>query len=119
MLILNIRTETIIYGIRKSKQFSKDEDNLNAAIAQLERQMDVNPNAEMAKQLTEKHKQPEELREVRLHGSPRRSGARWFEEGEKSSKYILNLEKRNYLSKLILCLRLDNGELIQNQFKIF
>ena len=118
VLILNIRTETITYGIRKSKQFSKEEDKLNAAIAQLEQQMNVNPSAEIAEQLTEKHKQLEEVREVRLHGSIRRSRARWFEEGEKSSKYFLNLEKRNYISKLIPCLRLDNGEVVQSQFKI-
>ena len=39
-----------------------------------------------------------------------RSKARWYENGEKSSKYFLHLEKRTFLRKKISKLKLSNGE---------
>ena len=54
-----------------------------------------------------------------------RSRARWCEEGEKHSKYFLNLEKRNHNNKTINKLQLENGnvivdsEEILNQQKLF
>jgi hypothetical protein len=39
-----------------------------------------------------------------------RSKAKWVEEGEKNSKYFLNLEKNNYLNKMITTLNI-NGEI--------
>ena len=39
-----------------------------------------------------------------------RSKARWYENGEKNSKYFLHLEKRNFLRKKISKLKLSNGE---------
>ena len=38
------------------------------------------------------------------------SKARWYENGEKKSKYFLHLEKRNFLRKKISKLKLSNGE---------
>ena len=39
-----------------------------------------------------------------------RSKARWYENGEKNSKYFLHLEKRNFLRKKISKLKLSKGE---------
>ncbi len=39
--------------------------------------------------------------EERTRGARIRCRVRWYEEGEKSSKYFLNLEKRNYNNKVI------------------
>ena len=39
-----------------------------------------------------------------------RSRARWVEHGEKSTKYFLNLEKRNYNNKVITKLKTNNGD---------
>ena len=39
-----------------------------------------------------------------------RSKARWYENGEKNSKYFLNLEKRNFLRKKISKLKISSGE---------
>ena len=35
---------------------------------------------------------------------------RWYENGEKNSKYFLHLEKRNFLRKKISKVKLSNGE---------
>ena len=47
-----------------------------------------------------------------VNGCIIRSKIDWHEFGEKSSKFFLNLEKRNYNNKTIKCLRLTNGEMI-------
>ena len=58
-------------------------------------------------------------------GAMIRSRARWCEEGEKHSKYFLNLEKRNHNNKTINKLQLENGNVITdseeilNQQKLF
>ena len=119
VLILNIRTETITYSIRKSKRkIRREEDTLNTSIERLEQEMSNNPDTDIAEQLSENRRKLESIREIRLRGSIQRSRVRWFEEGEKSSKYFLNLEKRNYTSKLIPCLNSENGDIVQDQFKI-
>ena len=53
-----------------------------------------------------------------MRGNIIRSRVKWFEEGERSTKYFLNLEKRNYVSKLIPCLLSDQGKMIHNQSEI-
>ncbi|KAK6196263.1 hypothetical protein SNE40_001518 [Patella caerulea] len=47
-----------------------------------------------------------------------RSRAKWYEEGEKSSNYFANLEKRNFTNKSILELEKNDGETIKDQAKI-
>jgi hypothetical protein len=52
-----------------------------------------------------------------MTGIKLRSKIRWAEEGEKPTKYFCNLEKRNYLSKLIYELETGKGT-IQDQTEI-
>ena len=59
----------------------------------------------------------EASRKNRIEGSIIRSRAKWLSEGEKPSKYFLNLESRNYVNKTIP--RLDvNGKIIDDQTEI-
>jgi hypothetical protein len=41
----------------------------------------------------------EEIRNKKIKGCFVRTKARWIEEGEKPTKYFLNLEKRNFVNK--------------------
>ena len=41
-----------------------------------------------------------------------RSKVKWIEQGEKPTKYFFNLEKKNYVMKTLLQIKLDNGEII-------
>ncbi len=43
---------------------------------------------------------------------------KWYKEGEKSTKYFLNLEKRNYCNKVISKLRQEDNKLITNPKEI-
>ena len=53
----------------------------------------------------------------KVEGIVVRARARWHEHGEKSSKYFLNLEKRNYIKKHVRTLYLG-GSLLNDQFEI-
>ena len=47
-----------------------------------------------------------------------RSIARWVEFGEKSSKYFLNLEKRNFINKSITELKTSEDKVTKDQNEI-
>ena len=54
------------------------------------------------------------LEQISLHkteGAMIRSKARWCEQGERSTRYFFNLEKRNHSNKYITKLRVENGTL--------
>ena len=55
---------------------------------------------------------------LKTRGTILRSRTRWHEQGERSNKYFLNLEKRNYSKKLVSKLKLQNGSVLTNQFDI-
>ena len=43
----------------------------------------------------------EEVRQPRINAMMKRAKAQYYEEGEKLSKFFLNLEKKNFLNKMI------------------
>ena len=43
-----------------------------------------------------------------------RSKARWFEQGEKPTKYFFNLEKRNYDRRVVKELKDENDQILTN-----
>jgi len=55
------------------------------------------------------------LREDKIRGIIMRTKAKWNVEGERSSKYFWNLEKRHFTEKAIPKLILNNGIEITNQ----
>ena len=61
-----------------------------------------------------------------MDGIVARSRARWYESGERSTSYFLRLEKRNYVNKLILALKIgteritgqkDNIKILENHYR--
>lgn len=53
-----------------------------------------------------------------IEGNFTRSRAKWITEGEKSSNYFCNLEKRNFVSNAMNKLCIKDGELLTDQSKI-
>ena len=53
-----------------------------------------------------------------MEGIKVRSRARWISQGEKTTKYFCNLEKRNFVSKSINSLYKYSGEKITDQTEI-
>ena len=60
----------------------------------------------------------EKIMALKTRGTILRSRTRWYEQGERSNKYFLNLEKRNYSKKLVSKLKLQNGSVLTDQFDI-
>ena len=65
--------------------------------------------------LSQKKGELEGLRKITIAGVMARAKAQWYEEGEKSSKYFLNLEKRNAENSLITRLVDKNETIIEKQ----
>ena len=59
----------------------------------------------------------EHFYEEKLQGIIIHARARWCEHGEKSTKYFLNLEKRNHVKKHLRKLKI-NGSITTDPFKI-
>ena len=62
-------------------------------------------------------KELESFYEKKVEGTIIRSLARWYEHGERSSKYFLNLEKRNHVKKHICKLHI-NGSITTDPLRI-
>ena len=69
-------------------------------------------------QYNEIKKELEHISFTRANGSCIRSKAWWYQFGERSTKYFLNLEHRNYINKSITKLIKDNGNTITDPDEI-
>lgn len=117
MIKFNVRSASIRFAIENKKKEKLHESKLNLEISKLEEEYDKSQSDEMFTQLNVKKQELEQLIAVKTKGAIIRSRARWVEEGEKNTKYFLNLEKRNYVNKTISCLNVDD-ELVENPKEI-
>ena len=111
-LLLEIRRKTISYSTFKKKTSLEKERNLEKEINELEQNLTDNSDIQYLENLKI---QLQEIRDSRIQGIAMRTRARWISEGEKTSKYFCNLEKRNYLDKTIPFLEKDDGNIISDQ----
>ena len=111
-LLMNIRGKTISYASWKKKNREMEERTIEEDVKLLEtevgRQFQTVPEARID-ELRDKKKLLQEIRANKVEGIILRSKARWIDQGEKPTKYFLNLEKRNYVSKLIPKIITEDG----------
>ena len=108
-LLMTIRSETIKYAIKKTREKGEREKSILLQLQELESL--PAPTSEDLESIRQKQSELETLRSTANEGRIIRSRARWYEEGEKgSSAYFLKLERRNFESKLIPCLDIGNCE---------
>ena len=101
MIKLKVREQTLRYAKTKKAKMLRQEEELEKKINMLQRQIDSGCNNANEKlvidiQLEEKTKELEKMIEHRTKGAILRAKCRWYNEGEKHSKYFLNLEKRHF-----------------------
>ena len=125
MLKLNIRGKTISYSSYKAKKIRQEEDTLEKNIHKLQELL-VKTERQCIEQLTLSHMQSDlevlkerlvKLREPKLKAMILRARAQYYEQGERSHKLLLNLEKKNSISKVISRLNIK-GQIIENQDRI-
>ena len=106
-----IRTETTRYSIKRAKIQNETIKQLSAKIESMETNLDIqtdkqNPQYNEYLQIKGEW---EKLIKKKNDGIILRSKAKWSEEGEKNTKYFMNLEKRNYNQKCIKKLIKSDG----------
>ena len=91
------------YSIKYSKTIQKNKNKLyyelQSKLEVLSLRNDIRPNERNFEEIYNVTKQIDKILEDNCKGAFVRSRERWMEKGEKSSKYFLNLEKRNATKK--------------------
>ena len=118
VLVLNLRTATISFAIHKKRTRESEEKKLIKEIKGLEETVQSDANRENIENLELAKESLEQLRKHKVEGIIIRSRAKWHEEGERSTSYFLNLEKRMFSDKLIASLENGDGKLITDQKEI-
>ena len=95
----NIRAHAIQFSKRRAKERSELEIVLQNDYTVASQKYESNPCDSNSNQLTAAKEKLELFYEQKTKGIIIRARARWHEHGERSNKYFLNLEKRNYVKK--------------------
>ena len=109
-LKFKIREYTIKYSKQKSRKFRAQLHNQEIIVRQLESNLMHDSTDSQKKEYFEEKRILEKLYDNITKGNIVRSRAKWVEEGEKSSKYFLNLEKQNKAKSVIRKLLINNKE---------
>ena len=120
---LKVREQTLRYAKIKKAKMLREEEELEKKINMLQRQIDLgcdNANEKLAIniQLEQKTKELEKIIECKIRGAIMRAKCRWYNEGEKNSKYFLSLEKRHYKNGAISELKLGKNEFASSDKEI-
>ena len=118
VLFAQLRGLIIEYASKKKKKNQQNEIALKKKIESLDRleHLHVNDIAWVDK-LESLKQELENIREIKLSGTLIRSRAQYISSNEKPSKFFLNLENNNFVSKHIRELKVGNKD-IQNPDKI-
>ena len=115
---LQIRGFSLQYASRKKKSKNNIIQVLEKKLNFLEEALANNYTAETEQQIVEINEELNSYLEEKTKGAMIRSRCRWYEHGEKCTKYFLNLEKRNFNSKNLDRLEIPSGNIITNPKQI-
>ena len=101
---MQIRSSSLKYAREKKAKIKSKENTLESDISFLRKKLeDENPSdavkSEIYKELDIKTLQLEKIAQYQTRGAILRSKARWYNEGEKNTKYFLNMQKRHFNKK--------------------
>ena len=118
MVKMEIRSNTIEFAKRKAQRCKDYEIFLTEEVGRLQKVVDNHPTCESRQELTAIKSKLDAISLERARGACVRSKARWYEYGERSSKYFLNLEKRNDENKCIKSLIKEDNSIITDPKEI-
>ena len=117
---MELRAKTIEFSKQKRSSLRNQEEALQNTLQELDHKI-CNSDA-FDQEILEKYEaDKEELKhthEVRGKEAMFRSKMKWFEQGEKPTKYFFNVEKNNYEKKLIREVELENGDIISDPVQV-
>ena len=109
MIKMEIRAFTIKYSKQKAKATHNEEKRLLIRLGQLQESLGRKYNDMDKVEMNKIKTKLEKISAFKTRGTIIRSRARWYEFGEKNSKYFLNLEKTNHRKKHVTSLINDSG----------
>ena len=120
---MKIRGKSIEYAKRKRRKIQSEEQLLESEISDLQKKLEETvisdyERVDVQNKLEVKTQQREQICQYKTRGSIIRSRTRWYNEGEKNTKYFLSLEKRHHSNKTIKTLQLADGKLINTDREI-
>ena len=120
---MQIGSSSLKYAREKKAKIKSKENALESDISSLRKKLEEeNPSdavkSEIYKELDIKTLQLEKIAQYQTRGATLRSKARWYNEGEKNTKYFLNMQKRHFNKKTIKQLPSDKKGVINTDDKI-
>ena len=120
---MKIREASLRYAAARKRRLENRENRLEEEFLVLENKLDERnvSNKERQNIRTElriKKLQLEEIIAYKTQGAILRSKVKWYNEGEKNTKYFHNLEKRHFNSKTIRYLQSANGKRLSTDVEI-
>ena len=111
---LKCRGASIQYSSKKKREKHNKIKELEKTVNDLQERLISNDGHVTQEQLNQaKTDLDKEVDEI-TRGNIVRCRVRWHEQGERSSRYFLNLEKRNHNNKAITKLKLTNGKTVSD-----
>ena len=102
------------FSIQKSKERKAGRCELERRLTELECSLSTNHNNNMLEEYHKCKSELDTLYDYTTAGLIIRSKSNWYEQGEKSSKCFLNLEKRNWVKSHIRKLISDSGNVFND-----
>ena len=116
LIKMELRAKTIKYSKEKRSKLRNEEKALQEELQELDGK--ICNNDAFDQETLEKYEAAKDklkrIHDTRGKEAIFRSKTKWFEQGEKPTKYFFNLEKNNYEKKLIREVKLENDEVISN-----
>ena len=99
MIKMEIRAFTIKYSKQKAKKMHDEEAALQTELINIQNKLQANYNESYEREMDRLKTKLSRIEAIKTQGTIVRSKARWYEYGEKNSKYFYSLEKTNYRRK--------------------
>ena len=118
---MQIRGFTVRYSKNKAKQRISKESLLQKQINELYKKAEIHVhpnNQQIINEIQVARSQLKNIMQYKTKGTILRSKVRWHEHGERNTRYIYSLEKRNFEKKTISKLKLPNGSFTTDQSEI-
>ena len=123
MVKMKVREESIKFGAHKKKKIEEKQEEIEQSIAFLEKNLarvftDDAVKQKMWSELETKKRELETIIERQIKGAILRTKSRWYNEGERSTKYFFNLEKRHCKQGTISQLKINDEDLVHTDKEI-
>ena len=123
MIKLKIKEKSIRYAKSKRSRMLREEEQLESLVNNLQKDIENGKKEDketttIQRKLDKTTRKLEKIIEYKTKGAILRSKCRWHNEGEKNTKYFLNLEKRHYKSSVITQLKVSDTDFITSDNEI-